>query len=52
MPNKIVRRFHRTFAVLAAAARAAGAVESHRAPRARDLAELGIDPDAFKRIDL
>ena len=40
------------FAILGAASAAAGAVEVHRAPRARDLRTLGIDPAAFKNIGL
>ena len=44
--------FHRTFAALAAAARAASAVEARRAPRGEDLKTLGIDPTSFQRIQL
>jgi hypothetical protein len=44
--------FHRTFAALAAAARAASAVESRRTPRGEDLKALGIEPDAFRRVQL
>ena len=51
MPNTIVRNFHRTFAALAAATRAAHALEARRAPHAADLKALGIDPTAFHRID-
>jgi hypothetical protein len=43
--------FHRTFAALAAAARAASAVESRRTPHREDLKALGIDPAAYRRID-
>lgn len=42
--------FHRTFAALAAAVRAASAVESHRNPRGEDLRTLGIDPEQFRRL--
>jgi hypothetical protein len=53
MPKtKLTRRFHETFAALAAAARAASAVESHRTPRGEDLKTLGIDPAAFGRLKL
>ena len=48
--NALTRHFHRTFAALAAAARAAGAVESHRTPRGEDLKTLGIDPEQFRRL--
>ena len=44
--------FHRTFAALAAAARAASAVESRRSPRGADLRALGIDEAAFRRVQL
>jgi hypothetical protein len=44
--------FHRTFAALAAAARAASAVESRRNPRSEDLKTLGIDEAAFRRVQL
>ena len=44
--------FHRTFAALAAAARAANAVETRRTPRAADLKTLGIDEAAFQRVQL
>ena len=44
--------FHRTFAALAAAARAASAVESRRVPRGEDLKALGIDEAAFRRVQL
>jgi hypothetical protein len=50
--NALTRSFHRTFAALAAAARAAGAVESRRAPAAADLKALEIDPAGYKRIDV
>ena len=50
MANKLVRRLHRTFATLAAAARAANAVEVHHRPHTRDLETLGIDPTAFNRL--
>jgi hypothetical protein len=52
MPNKLIRNFHRTFATLAAAARASSAVQARRAPRAEDLRALDIDPASFRRIDL
>ena len=44
--------FHRTFAALAAAARAASAVESRRVPRGEDLKALGIEPAIYQRIQL
>ncbi len=51
MPKSaLTRHFHRTFAALVAAARAAGAVESHRTPRGEDLKTLGIDPEQFRRL--
>lgn len=37
--------------VVRAAGRAASAVEAGRAPYARDLRTLGIDPAAFRSID-
>lgn len=40
-------RFAASFALLRAAARAAGAVEAGRKPRDLDLRALGIDPRAF-----
>ena len=49
--NALTLSFHRTFAALAAAARAASAVESRREPRGEDLKTLGIDPAAYRRID-
>ena len=52
MPNAIVRNFQRTFATLAAAARAAHAVESRRHPSAADLKTLEIDRKAFTGIRL
>jgi hypothetical protein len=48
----MMNRFHEAFALLAAAARAANAAEGHRAPQARDLRTLGIDPAAYKRMGL
>ncbi|MBL8596620.1 MAG: hypothetical protein JNL14_02655 [Devosia sp.] len=48
--NALILSFHRTFAALAAAARAAGAVESHRTPRGEDLRTLGIDREQFRRL--
>jgi hypothetical protein len=50
MPDNLIKRFNRAFATLAAAARAANAVDSGHAPRTNDLKELGIDPVAFKSI--
>ena len=50
MARTLVRRLHRTFATLAAAARAANAVEDSHRPQARDLETLGIDPRAFNRL--
>lgn len=49
--NALTLSFHRTFAALAAAARAANAVESRRMPRGEDLKTLGIDADTFRRIE-
>ena len=48
--NALFRSFHRTFAALAAAARAAGAVESHHTPRGEELRTLGIDREQFRRL--
>lgn len=48
--NTLTRSFHRTFAALAAAARAASAVESHRTPSGEDLRTLGIDREQFRRL--
>ena len=45
-------RFHQTFVALAAAARAASAVESRRSPRGEDLKALGIEPANYQRIQL
>ncbi len=50
--NALTLSFHRTFAALAAAARAASAVESHRSPRGQDLKTLGIDPAVFRNVQL
>ena len=50
--NALTLSFHRTFAALAAAARAAGAVESRRTPRSEDLKTLGIDPAQFRNVQL
>jgi hypothetical protein len=50
MPNKLIKQFHKTFATLAAAARAASSVDGGSAPRSSDLRTLGIDPAAFKSI--
>ena len=47
-----IHSFQRTFAALAAAARAANAVETHRSPRGEDLKTMGIDPAAFQRVQL
>ncbi len=44
--------FHRTFAALAAAARAASALDSRRTPRSEDLKILGIDEAAFRQVQL
>ena len=51
MTNAFVRNVTRTFGALAAAARAANAVDSRRNPRAQDLVTLGIDPTAFRDIN-
>lgn len=40
------------FAIIGAAGASAAAVEAHRAPRVRDLKTLGINPAAFKHIEL
>lgn len=48
--NALTLSFHRTFAALAAAARAANAVDTCRAPRSDDLKALGIDPADYRRI--
>jgi len=50
MRTRLIRNFNRTFATLAAAARAANAVEEHRRPQASDLEILGIDPKGFKTL--
>ncbi len=50
--NALTLSFHRTFAALAAAARAANAVDSRRAPRSEDLKTLGIDEAAFRQVQL
>ena len=50
--NSLTRSFQRTFAALAAAARAASAVEARRAPRNEDLKTLGIEPDQFNNVRL
>lgn len=53
MPRSaLTLKFHRTFAALAAAARAAAATESRRAPHPTDLQTLGIDPALYRRINL
>ena len=52
MANALVRNFHRTFAALAAAARAASAVEARRMPSEADLKKLEIEPRVFRGIDL
>jgi MoxR-like ATPase len=44
--------FHRAFAALAAAARAASAVDSRRTARSEDLKTLGIDPAVYSRVQL
>lgn len=48
--NALTLSFHRTFAALAAAARAASAVDSRRNPRSEDLKTLGIDPAAYRNV--
>ena len=50
MANAFVRNINRTFGMLAAASRAASAVEAHGRPRRQDLVTLGIDPKAFRGI--
>ena len=50
MQNTLIKRFHETFATLAAAARAAGAVDVGRKPKSEDLKTLGIEPAAFRHI--
>jgi hypothetical protein len=52
MTNALVRNLHRTFATLAAAARAASAVEARRMPSEGDLKKLEIEPRVFRGIDL
>lgn len=51
MRNNLIARLGKTFSTLAAAARAANAVDNGSAPRAGDLKELGIDPVAFRSIN-
>jgi hypothetical protein len=46
----LFRRIASFFAMIRSANAAAAAVEAHRAPRARDLRRLGIEPAAFLRI--
>ncbi len=50
MRNNLIKQFGNAFATLAAAARAASAVDNGNAPRVNDLKELGIDPAAFRNI--
>ena len=50
--NALTLSFHRTFAALAAAARAASAVESRRPPRGEDLKTLGIDEAQFRNVQV
>ena len=52
MSNALVRNFRRTFATLAAATRAASAVEVRRLPSEADLKRLGIEPTIFRSINL
>ena len=52
MTRTFVRKFHRTFNALAAAARAANAVDNGHRPRAEDLTTLGINPADFPRTSL
>lgn len=52
MRTTTMKRFHAGFATLAAAIRAASAVEAHRIPAARDLRTLEIDPETFRNIRL
>ena len=48
----LTQKFHRAFVALAAARRAANAVDAHRAPSQDDLRTLGIDPAAFRNVTL
>lgn len=50
MNTKGNNRFAGALRLLAHAVAAAGAVESGRTPRTRDLRGLGIDPEQFRRI--
>lgn len=50
MAKTLVRNLNRALGALAAAARAADAVERHRTPRRQDLQALGIDPVAYGTI--
>jgi len=50
MRTTTMKRFHTGFATIAAAIRAASAVEAHRTPAARDLRTLDIDPETFRHI--
>lgn len=46
----LLHRVGEFLGVVRAAGRTASAIESNRAPAARDLKVLGIDPEAFRSI--
>ncbi len=50
MHNTFIRHVHTGFVTLGAAIRASGAIEARRAPAARDLRLLDIDPESFRKI--
>jgi len=51
MPKtKFLARVGSVLDLFGAARRSAAALEAHRAPKARDLETLGIDPAAFRSI--
>ncbi|HEY9009433.1 MAG TPA: hypothetical protein VIN06_00300 [Devosia sp.] len=52
MRTTFFRNVSRGIAAFAAAARAANAVENNRTPRGEDLRTLGIEPAAFRKIEL
>ncbi|MGA0540032.1 hypothetical protein ACO2Q5_05490 [Neotabrizicola sp. VNH66] len=50
--NSFLNSVGQVFTTLGAASRAASAVRSHRVPDTLTLRQLGIDPEAFRRIRL
>lgn len=51
MSKTLSKRIGNFFGVLGAAIEVSAAVEHRRQPKSRDLEALGIDPDAFKRVN-